>query len=139
MGIKFNAPIGDSKWGPFFIRLALGAYFVLAGLSKFKNLHGFVEEVQKFGILPPDIALLYGVSLPYIEVLAGVLLVIGFWTTLGALLASLMLTSFIIAIGPFPGATKLFNKDFILLAASISLLYTGGGANSVDRFRSTGS
>jgi uncharacterized membrane protein YphA (DoxX/SURF4 family) len=77
--------------------------------------------------------------LPYFELAAGVLLIVGIWTTLAAMLTSLMLLSFVIAFGAFPkGGELLFNKDILLLAASVSLLYSGAGALSIDRFRKTG-
>jgi uncharacterized membrane protein YphA (DoxX/SURF4 family) len=137
--MKMNEPIGNPIWGPLIIRLTLGAYFVLAGWAKLGNAAGFIKEVHSFGILPGQAATLYGILLPYFELAAGVLLIVGIWTTLAAMLTSLMLLSFVIAFGAFPkGGELLFNKDILLLAASVSLLYSGAGALSIDRFRKTG-
>ena len=136
--MKVNEPIGNPLWAPLFLRLALGAYFILAGLKKLDDPAGFVREIQAYNILPAKISVLYGVLLPYIEVLAGGLLVIGFWTTLGALLCSLMLCSFVIAIGLFPNQSGLFNKDLILLGGALTLMFSGGGAFSIDQFRKSG-
>lgn len=137
MAIKLHEPIGQAQYGPFFIRITLGAYFIIAGLKKLQNPGLFVDEVQKFGILKEPLATLYGILLPYIEIGAGGLMVLGIWTTLAAILTSLMLLSFIIALGffPNPNGDRLFNKDVILLGASLSLLWSGGGFMSVDRFR----
>lgn len=136
--MKMNEPLGNAIYGPMLIRLALGAYFVLAGLKKLHNQAQFIAEVQKFGILPAQLSTLYAVLLPYLEIGAGALLLIGIWTTLAALVTSALLASFIYALGLFPNSSDLFNKDVILLAASMSLLYSGAGGWSIDRFRKTG-
>ena len=108
---------------------------MLAGLAKLDNLRSFIGEVQKFGILPEPFSTLYAILLPYVEIVAGGMLIIGIWTTLAAICTSLMLASFVFAFGLFPPPGKLFNKDILLLCASLSLLYSGAGAFSIDRFR----
>jgi len=135
MAIKMHEPIGHQVWGPFLVRVSLGGYFVLAGLAKIHNISAFVSEVQATHMLPAPFSTLYAITLPYLEVGAGALMVIGIWTTLAAILMSLMIGSFIFALGLFPNHDKLFNKDIILLCASLSLLYSGAGAFSIDRFR----
>lgn len=136
--MKMNEPIGNPIWGPFLIRITLGLYFMAAGYAKLDNIPGFIKEVESFQILSPHMATLYGILLPYMEILGGGLLLIGIWTTLAAFVVSLMLFSFVMAFGIFPKGGYLFNKDLLLLAASISLLYSGAGAMSIDRFRKTG-
>jgi len=136
--MKMHEPVGDACFAPLLIRLGLGSYFVLAGLLKLDDVPGFIEGVRSFNILPDHMATLYGILLPYLEIAFGGLLVIGIWTTLASIVTSLMLFSFVVAIGVFPEGTNLFNKDIILLAASLSLLYSGAGAFSIDRFRKAG-
>ena len=133
-----NEPIGGASWGPLILRLTLGSYFILAGWSKLADIPAFVQEVAKFQILPPQLATLYGILLPYVEIGAGALMVLGLWTTLAGILTSLMLLSFTIAFGFFPGEGRIFNKDVVLLAAAVSLLYTGAGGWSIDAFRKSG-
>ncbi len=134
-----NEPIGNGMYGPLFIRVTLGSYFVIAGMLKLEQLPGaFIEEVRQFGILKEPLLTLYGTLLPYLEVLAGGLIILGFFTTLAGILGSLLLISYIIAFKFFPLHPHLFNKDVILLGASISLLFSGGGYYSVDNFRKTG-
>lgn len=99
--MKMTEPIGSSLYAPVFIRCTLGLYFVLAGLAKLDNLPGFISEIQSFHILPQHLATLYAIMLPYLEVGAGALLVLGAWTTLAALATSLILLSFIYVLGVF--------------------------------------
>lgn len=137
--MRMHEPIGNPVFGPLIARLPLGAYFMLAGLEKLNNLPSFIEEVHKFNILPSALATLYGTLLPYVEIGAGGLMVLGLWTTLATILTSLMLISFIYALGVHAAPnSRLFNKDIILLGTSLSLLYSGAGAWSIDRFRKTG-
>ncbi len=69
-------------------------------------------------------------------VVCGGLFLIGFWTTLTGLILALLLGSFVYAIGLRPASMGPFNKDLILLAAVLCVLYTGAGSMSIDRFRS---
>ena len=133
--MKINQPVGPSGWAPFFTRVTLGAYFVLAGLSKLEALAAFIQQVKGFGVLPDNASSLYATLLPYSEVALGGFLVLGLWTTLMGLLSALMLLSFVFAFGFFPGHHDLFNKDIILLAASVSLMYSGPGLYSWDNIR----
>jgi uncharacterized membrane protein YphA (DoxX/SURF4 family) len=136
--MKLNQPIANALYGPLWIRLSLGAYFILAGMMKLNNPESFLEEIKKFGILREPILTLYGILLPYLEIFGGTLLLLGFFTTLASLLCSLMLLSFIIALKLFPNGGDLYNKDVILLGACLSLLFTGGGFFSLDHFRKSG-
>lgn len=130
--MKMNQPLGAAHFGPMIIRLTLGAYFILAGMGKLNLLAAFVDQVRSFGVLPGNIAAVYGILLPYVEVAVGGLLIIGMWTTLSGVLAALMIVSFVYAFGVFPGSHDIFNKDIILLAAACSLMYSGPGAFSID-------
>lgn len=135
--MKLNEPIGNPLYAPFFVRVTLGAYFVLAGFAKLEDLPSFIAEVQGFNMLPSHLATLFAILLPYLEIIAGALLVLGMWTTLAAMITSMLLAAFVWAFGLFPNRPDLFNKDLILLAASVSVLYSGAGAFSIDRFRKT--
>jgi uncharacterized membrane protein YphA (DoxX/SURF4 family) len=135
MAIKINEPIGDSSMGPVWVRGTVGAYFVLAGLSKLQLLAGFVAHVKAFGILSDNGSYLYGVTLPYLELFVGGCLLLGLWTTLASIMGCLMVTSFIWAFGLFPGTSDIFNKDVVIFGALLALLFTGPGAFSLDNLR----
>lgn len=136
--MKMNQPIANSIYAPLFIRVTLGLYFILAGLAKLDNMQGFILEVQNLNAFSLQGSILYASLLPYVEIAAGALLVFGMWTTLGAALASLVLLSFVYIFGIFRVGTDIFSKDVIMLAAAFSLLYSGAGALSVDKFRADG-
>ncbi len=136
MAMKFHEPMGNALYAGLFVRVPLGLYFVLAGLMKIKDADAFIAIVQQYKIIPEPLATLYGILLPYIEVGVGTMLILGSWTTLAAILCSLMLASFIMAVGI--REQRPFNKDILLLGAALSLLYSGAGALSIDRFRKTG-
>lgn len=137
--MKMNEPVGDAMYGPFFVRAALGAYFLLTGMKKLDNLQLFIEGVRGFHAFPDHIATLYGILVPYLEIGAGALLILGIWTTLASIISSLLICSYIFFVGLFPtDAGGLFNKDVVILGASLCLLFTGAGAFSIDRFRKSG-
>jgi len=136
--MKMTDPIGQGIYGPLFIRLVLGSYFIMAGLLKLEDLNAFVAEVQKFGMMPEEFATVFGIMLPYVEIVFGGLFLIGMWTTLAGFILGGLLCSFIYVFGLFQGETYLFNKDAVLLSAVVCVLYTGAGAFSIDRFRKQG-
>jgi uncharacterized membrane protein YphA (DoxX/SURF4 family) len=135
MGIKINEPIGRNVWAPFLIRFALGLYFIMAGLGKLEVLAAFIDQVKSFGILPANVASLYATLLPYGEVAIGGLMLVGLWTTLTGILSGLLIFSFVLAFGFFPGGHDIFNKDLILCAAACSLLFSGPGVYALDNIR----
>lgn len=133
--MKIDAPIGNATFAPLFIRLTLGSYFVLAGFSKLPLLSAFIGQVKAFGVAPDNVATLYATLLPYLEVFVGAAIVVGLWTTLVSLLAALLLFSFVVAFGIFPGEFQVFSKDIILSGAAVSLMFSGPGAYSIDNLR----
>lgn len=133
--MKMDMPIGNNAYAPLFLRLALGSYFMLQGLHILDDLGTFIKLVQSFRVLPNQLATLYAILVPYLAIFSGGLMLLGFWTILAGLLMSLMLASFILALGLWPSSKEIFNKDVILLAVSISLMYSGAGAWSIDRWR----
>ncbi len=137
--MKLNEPLGNPLWGAFFVRMTLGSYLLLAGWTKLDSIPAFVRDVQRLNLMPPHLAALYAISLPYLEVAVGALLLIGIWTTLSAVLAAVIVGSFLLAFGVFPSPNRLlFNKDIVLFAAAVSLMFSGAGAISLDRFRKAG-
>lgn len=83
---------------PFFCRLALGGLFIFAGIAKLQSLQLFVFSVNAFKILPEHLVIPVAFAIPWTEVLAGLLLVLGLWSRSAALLAGAMLLGFVLGI-----------------------------------------
>ncbi|MCB9030588.1 MAG: DoxX family protein [Deltaproteobacteria bacterium] len=139
--MKLDQPIGDSMYGPLFIRAALGCFLVMSGLARLENPQLLIDRVQQTGIFPEKWGTVYAILLPYVEILSGGLFIGGFWTTLASIVVSVVLGSFLYIFGTkvgTPGAfnfTSPFNKDLVLLAAAVAVMFTGPGAFSIDGFR----
>ena len=78
-------------------RILIGLIFFISSGSKILSPRQFVENVRKYEILPTPIAIIYGWTLPYIELLAAFMLLTGWYSRFGALLVMAMTVSFIIA------------------------------------------
>jgi uncharacterized membrane protein YphA (DoxX/SURF4 family) len=131
----FSKPLWDSGIGGLLVRVPIGIYFFMAGRMKLENVGGFVDTVQSFNVLPEDLAVLFGVTVPWLETIIGIFMVLGLWTTATAMVAGGMLVSYIVALGLNPVSPMLFNKDVMILGAVLSLAASGAGALSVDKFR----
>ena len=136
--MHFGRPLWSPAVAGLLIRLTLGGYFFLIGRHTLTDMEAFIANVKSMHVLPEQLSTLYAVLLPYVEVVVGVLLLVGLWTTLAGILSALMLCSFIIATGLFPFSPTVFNKDIILLGAALSLLGSGAGLFSIDNFRKKG-
>src|SRR4051812_44983359 len=89
--MKLSEPIGNNMWSGFFVRVALGCYFVGTGLTTLDRLQAFEQEIRGMNVLPPHLATLYAISLPYLQVGCGSLLVLGIWTTAAAVVSAALL------------------------------------------------
>ncbi|MGQ9651403.1 MAG: DoxX family protein [Phycisphaerae bacterium] len=127
----------------FLSRCSLGLYFLFAGIGKIKS---GVEAFYKGGFtslkplwLPDWFAMPYGHALPFVEVLVGAALIVGFYGRLAAAVAALALVSFVIALyqagAIFPEKGGPFHPNVIFLTLAFLLAVTGPGTFSVDSFR----
>jgi uncharacterized membrane protein YphA (DoxX/SURF4 family) len=136
--MKLDQPLGHSAWAGTVMRLALGFYLLSKGLDELPKPIAEIHSLGPIKEIPQHVSRLIGTLLPYFEVVSGGLLILGFWTTLGAILATIASAVLIAISGTFPPAPQAHipNKELLILAASISMLYLGGGFVSVDKFRS---
>lgn len=84
-------PIG---WIVLPVRVLLGAIFVLAGYLKIEDPQAFAFAIKGFKILPDHLIVSAAFVLPCIEILAGVLLIVGLWARSAAIVIFLMLLAF---------------------------------------------
>ncbi len=81
------------------LRLILGAFFVYASLDKIWSPAAFAKIVYQWQVVGPVPSNLVAVTLPWVELLAGLLLLAGFWKREAALVVALMLVVFLVAAG----------------------------------------
>lgn len=79
-------------------RLVLGAVFLVAGGLKVTTPEALAKATQAYQLLPHDVAGYVGYALPIIEVILGLLLILGLFTRISAVISSLLLVAFIIGI-----------------------------------------
>jgi uncharacterized membrane protein YphA (DoxX/SURF4 family) len=80
-------------------RMLLGILFVSAGVPKIIDPAGFALAVYNYHILPAWLVNLVAVILPWVEVVAGMCLVLGVWIEGGALVVAGLLLVFTLALG----------------------------------------
>ncbi len=80
-------------------RLLLGGVFVWASLDKIAHPGRFAAIIQGYGILPGWALNLFALTLPWLELVAGALLVLGLWRRPAALWLTALLLVFVVAIG----------------------------------------
>ena len=81
------------------IRLVLGGVFVWAGTAKLVQIPSFIETVAAFDILPADWVALFALSVIWIELIAGGLLLLDIWPRSNALVVLVLLVMFSAALG----------------------------------------
>jgi uncharacterized membrane protein YphA (DoxX/SURF4 family) len=81
------------------LRLLLGGLFVYASLDKIADPPAFARIVYQWQVLGPVPSNLVAVILPWLEALAGVLLLAGIWRREAALVVALLLVVFLAAAG----------------------------------------
>jgi uncharacterized membrane protein YphA (DoxX/SURF4 family) len=79
------------------LRLLLGALFVYASLDKIAHPAGFARVVYQWQVLGPVPSNLVAVLLPWLELVAGALLLVGAWRREAALVVALLLVIFLAA------------------------------------------
>lgn len=140
------------------LRLALGGVLFYAGFLKLREGYSFAEAIANFRMLPAQANQIMAVTLPWLEVVTGLLLVFGVWVRAGSLLAALLFAAFLgaIATALFRGldiecgcfgtgsaarvGLKALAFDALLLMAALALLFTSDGlhARSIEPRMSDG-
>jgi len=75
-------------------RLLLAAVYLYAGYDKALNPAQFASQVAAYGILPANLVTLVAIWLPWLELLAGACLAVGFLTESSALVLGLLSLGF---------------------------------------------
>ncbi len=139
------------KWFSLLCRVVLAVIFLWSGIEKITHLELFYEAASNYQILPPVLTRFYSAMLPWLEVLCGFYLLIGLFTRQIAVLTSLLILSFIIALSsalmsgesfdcgcflggtePTPVSPAMLVRNVFLLAAAIFLVFQPGNRWRLD-------
>lgn len=146
------------------LRVALGGLFVFASIVKFQDIQQFGFAINAYQIIPADAkhaVTLFAFVLPWLELMTGLLLILGLWGRAASLLIALMMAAFTAAVasvilrelsitcgcfgklkGPFgcegPIGTCKLAENATLMAVAILLTLTGPGRLALDARRSSG-
>lgn len=123
------------------IRLILGVIFIVAGVPKILDTAAFATVVYNYHLLPDMFINLFAITLPWLEVIIGGLLIAGVWLPGTVILYNLLMIAFIAALtfntargldiscGCFSTDTggtidmgTIF-RDLIILSASLYLIF----------------
>lgn len=123
-------------------RLVLGVTFIYASLDKIAHPEQFARIIYNYKILPPFLINIFAVTLPWVEFIAGLFLILGIFTESASLLVCFLFVIFIIAtsINLFRGidlncgcfstdpagkkeGASLLIKDFIFLYLGIMVFF----------------
>jgi len=128
-------PTLDPAWGITVVRVTAGLIIFVASLEKFTGggFEGFTRATTSFGI--PG-APFWGVFIPVLECVGGLLVLLGLWTRWAAVLfvVEFLVTSFALKLPRQPpfGGWDSMRIDLMLLAAAIAFVLCGPGALALE-------
>lgn len=85
-------------WLTVRVQIALGAIFVAAALPKIADPPSFAHMIYNYRILPAGLINISALVMPWVELLAGLCLILGVWVRPARWLIGAMLVVFMIAI-----------------------------------------
>jgi putative oxidoreductase len=89
----------SNRYLVFGLRLVIGGVFIYASVYKIAGPSEFAKSIYNYRMLPEATINLMAIIMPWLELLCGILIIIGPLMRGSALLIGLMLAVFIIAIG----------------------------------------
>ena len=96
--LRILASIITDKRVVLLFRVVLGVTFIYASLDKIAHPDQFARIVYNYKILPGFLINIFAVTLPWVELVAGLFLVFGIFTESASLIISFLLVVFIVAI-----------------------------------------
>jgi len=130
-----------SKVLSMLVRLILGVIFIVAGAPKVLYPAAFAEAVYNYQILPDGLINMAAIVMPWVEVIVGGMLIVGFWIPGAVVIYNGLMISFIAALayntargldihcGCFsPGSGEAISietifRDLLILCLSLYLMY----------------
>src|SRR5688500_5829020 len=87
-----------ADWIALAVRVFLGGFYVVAGAGEVGDPGKFAEAVANYRLLPHELIHLVAITLPWIEIVAGLFLIAGMWFKASVWLINAMTVMFIAAI-----------------------------------------
>lgn len=85
-------------WLTIRAQIALGAIFVVAALPKIADPPAFAHMIYNYRLVPSALINISALAIPWIELLAGLALLLGVWKSAARTIITAMLAIFIVAI-----------------------------------------
>ena len=121
---------GAGAWATALVRVVTGVLFVLFSLGKFVDHAHESADFDHYGIPAPEVATYLVGAL---ELLGGLLLLVGLFTRPAALLLALNLVGAIATAGRVDGGTFHLGVAPAMLVAMLFLVWAGSGRLALDR------
>jgi uncharacterized membrane protein YphA (DoxX/SURF4 family) len=87
-----------SPWLTIRVQLALGAIFVFASVGKIADPPSFAHMIFNYRLVPSSLINISALVMPWVELLAGLALILGVWKAAARTVVGILLAVFIIAI-----------------------------------------
>ena len=88
----------NNKYLLFLFRIVLAMIFIYAGMEKISDTNGFSISINNYKILPLFSVNIFAITLPWLELTTGILLLFGIKVKENSFIISVLLIIFIIAI-----------------------------------------
>lgn len=85
----------QNKYLILIFRFVIGAVFIWSGIIKILDPLLFAQDVANYQAFPQTLSFLIALILPWVEILCGLLLVLGIWSRAAALMISGLLLAFL--------------------------------------------
>lgn len=89
----------SNKYLLFLVRIILGFIFIYAGAEKISDPSAFSTSISNYRLLPLFMVNFFAITMPWMEITAGLMLIFGIAVKENAFILNAMLLVFIIAIG----------------------------------------
>lgn len=130
----------SNKYLLLLIRIFLGFLFIYAGAEKISDPSGFSTSISNYRLLPLFMVNFFAITMPWVELVAGILLILGISVKENAFIVNAMLLIFIVAIsislarglsidcgcfgkGNQIGIQKLIENSFMFIAGMLLIFY----------------
>jgi putative oxidoreductase len=141
-------------WLALPLRWYLGCVFVFACAHKIAHPESFAVDIATYGILPLSLVNIMAITLPWMELAAGIMLILGLRARAAALMVFGMMVMFTVALaialgqgldlscgcfasqgaqGEDPISAKTVFRDTVWLVLSLYVVFFDGNAIGIDR------